>query len=119
MGSYSMFLGRQNPYFENDYTTKCNLQIQCDHYQITSGIFHGPRTKSFTIHTETQKTPNSKSSLEKEDWNWSNQPFQLQIILQSYCHQDSMALAQKETCGLIKQDRGTRNKPMNLWVPYF
>ena len=24
---------------ENDYITKCNLQIQCDPYQITTGIF--------------------------------------------------------------------------------
>ena len=28
----SMFLGRKNQYCENDYTTKCNLQIQCDPY---------------------------------------------------------------------------------------
>ena len=27
---YSMFLGWNNQYCENDYTTKCNLQIQCD-----------------------------------------------------------------------------------------
>ena len=26
-------------------TTKCNLQIQCDPYQITNGIFHRTRTK--------------------------------------------------------------------------
>ena len=26
----SIFLGRKNQYSENDYTTKCNLQIQCD-----------------------------------------------------------------------------------------
>ena len=25
---YSMFLGRKNQYCENDYTTKCNTQIQ-------------------------------------------------------------------------------------------
>ena len=48
-------------------TTKCNLQIQCDPYQITTGIFHRTRTKNFTIHTETQKTPNSQSSLEKKN----------------------------------------------------
>ena len=40
---------------------------------------------------ETQKTPNSQSSLEKEEWNWRNQPVSLQTILQSYSHQDSMA----------------------------
>ena len=61
-----MFLGRKNQYCENDYTTKCNLQIQCDPYQITNGIFHRTRTKNFTVHMETQKTPNSQSSLEKK-----------------------------------------------------
>ena len=34
-----MFLGRKNQYCENDYTTKCNLQSQCNHYRITNGIF--------------------------------------------------------------------------------
>ena len=62
-----MFLGRKNQYCENDYTTKCNLQIQCDPYQITNGIFHRTRAKNFTIHMETQKTPNSQSSLRKKN----------------------------------------------------
>ena len=39
MERYSMFLGRKNQYCENDYTTKCNLQSQCNPYQITNGIF--------------------------------------------------------------------------------
>ena len=49
---YSMFLGRQNQYCENDYTTKFNLQIQSDPYQITNDIFHRTRTKNFTINIE-------------------------------------------------------------------
>ena len=61
-----MFLGRKNQYCENDYTIKCNLQIQCDPYQITDDIFHRTRTQIFTINMETQKTLNSQSSLEKE-----------------------------------------------------
>ena len=64
----------ENRYCENDYTTKCNLQIQCNPYQITNGIFHRTRTKNFMIHMETQKTRNSQSSLEKEKWSWRNQP---------------------------------------------
>ena len=39
MERYFMFLGRKNQYCENDYTTKCNLQIQCDPYQITIEFF--------------------------------------------------------------------------------
>ena len=61
-----MFLGGKNQYCENDYTPKCNQQIQYDPYQITNGIFQRTRTKSLTVHMETQKTLNSQSSLEKE-----------------------------------------------------
>ena len=73
MERYSMFLGRKNQYCENDYTTKCNLQIQCNPYQITNGVFHKTRTKKFIIHMEIQKTLNSQSSPEKEEWRWRNQ----------------------------------------------
>ena len=73
MERYFIFLGRKNQYCENDYT-KGNLQIQCDPYQITNVIFHKTRTKKLTIHMETQKTQNSQSSLEKEEWSWKNQP---------------------------------------------
>ena len=76
-----MFLGRKNQYCENDYTTQCNLQIQCNPYQITKDIFHVTRTKNFKIHLETQNTLNSQSSLQKEEQSWKNQPSWLQIIL--------------------------------------
>ena len=69
-----MFLGKKNQYCEDDYTTKRNLQIQSDPYQITNGISHRTRTKNFTIHMETQKTPNSKNSIEKEERSWRNLP---------------------------------------------
>ena len=62
-----MFLGRKNQYCENDYTTKCNLQIPCDPYQITNGIFHRTRAKNFTIHMETQKTLIAKAVLRKKN----------------------------------------------------
>ena len=119
MERYSMFLAGKNQYCENDYSTKYNLQIQCDPHQITNGNFHRTRTKNFTVHMETQRTLNSQSSLEKEELSWRNQPFWLQIILQSYSHQDSIVLAQKQNYRPMEQDRKPRNKPMHLWVPYF
>ena len=67
MERYVIILGRKNQYCENDYTTKCNLQIHCDPYQITNGIFHRTRTKKFTIHMETQKIPNTKAVLRKKN----------------------------------------------------
>ena len=68
-----MFLGKKNQYFENNYTIKHYLQIQCNPYQITKGIFHRTRTKNFTVHMETRKIQNSQSSLEKEERSWTNQ----------------------------------------------
>ena len=62
-----------------------------------------------------------KAVLWKKSWeeSWRNQPSWLQIILQSYSHQDSMVLAQKQKYRPMEQDREPRNKPMHLWVPYF
>ena len=54
---------------------------------------------------ETQKNLNSQSSLEREEWSWRNQSSWFQIILQSYSHQDSMVLAQKQKYRSMKQDK--------------
>ena len=62
-----MSLRRKNQYCENDYTTKCNLQIQCDPYQIINDIFHRTKTKNFTIHMDTQKSPNSQAMLRNKN----------------------------------------------------
>ena len=35
-----MFMNPKNKYSENEYTTQSNLQIQCNPYQVTNGIFH-------------------------------------------------------------------------------
>ena len=94
-------------------------RFKWDPYQINNGFFHRTRTKNFTIHMKTQKTLNSQSSLEKEEWSWGNQPSWPQIILQSYSHQDSMVLTQKQKYRPMEQDRKPRNRAMHLWVPYF
>ena len=57
----------KNQYSENEYSTQSNLQIQCNVYQATGGIFHRTRINNFTICMELQKPSNSQSSLEKED----------------------------------------------------
>ena len=73
MEKYTMFMDRKNQYSENEYTTQSNLQIQCNPYQDTNGIFHRDRTNNFTTCMEIEKTSKSQSNLEKE-WNWRNQP---------------------------------------------
>ena len=66
MEKYTMFMDQKNQYSENECTTQSNLQIQCNPNQMTNGIFHRIRTTDFKICTETQKTLNSQSNLEKE-----------------------------------------------------
>ena len=56
-----MFLDWKNQYCQNDYTTKDNLQFQCNPFQITHGIFFFPtelkQEKDLKICMETQRTP--------------------------------------------------------------
>ena len=73
MEKYTVFMYRKNQYSENEYTTQSNLQIQCNPYQATNGIFQITRTNNFTICMEIQKTLNSQSNLNKEEWR-RNQP---------------------------------------------
>ena len=105
MEKYTMIMDWKNQYSENEYTTQSNLQIQCNPYKATNGILHRARTNNFTICMEIQKTSNSQSYLEKEEWNWRNQPAWLHTLLQSHSHQDSMVLAQTEI-----QINGTKQK---------
>ena len=39
MEKYTMFMDWKNQYSENEYTIQSNLQIQCNPYQATNGIF--------------------------------------------------------------------------------
>ena len=118
MERYTMFLDLKNQHCGNDYTTQSNLQIQCNPYQTTHGIFHKTRTKNFTICLETQKTPNSQSNPEKEKRSWRNQAPGLQATLQSYSNQDSIVLAQKQKYRSMEQDRKPRGKPTHIWSTY-
>ena len=63
---------------------------------------------------EIQKTSNSQSNLEKEEWNWRKQP----ALLQSHSHQDSMVLAQRQKYRSMEQNRKPRDKSTHLWTPY-
>ena len=67
---------------------------------------------------EIQKTLNSQSNLEKEEWNWRSQPARLQALLQSHSRQDSMVLAQRQKYRSMEQNGKARDKSMYLWTPY-
>ena len=67
---------------------------------------------------EIQKTLNSQSNLEKEEWNWRNQPASLQALLQSHSHQNSILLARRQTYRSMEQNRKPRDKSTHIWTPY-
>ena len=116
MEKYTMLMDWKNQYSENEYSTQSNPWIQCNPYQATNGIFH--RTNNFTVCIETQKILNSQSNLEKEEWNWRNQPALLQTILQSCSHQDSMVLAQGQKYRSMEQNRNPKDKSTHLWTAF-
>ena len=118
MERYTMFLDWKNQHCEKDHTTQSNLQIQCNPYQTTNGIFQRTRTKNFNLYGNT-KDPNSQSNLEKEKRTWRNQAPGLLTILQSYSNQDSMVLAQKQKYRSMEQERKPRDKATHVWSPYF
>ena len=96
MERHTMLLDWKNQYYQNDYTTQGNLQIQCNPYQITKDIFHRTQTKYVKVCLEAQKPKNSQRHPEKEKWSWRNQAPGLQTILQSNGHQNRMVPAQTE-----------------------
>ena len=62
-----MFLDWKNQHCENDSTTQSNLQIQCNPYQTTTGIFHKNRTNNPNICMKSWKTPKAKKILRKKN----------------------------------------------------
>ena len=113
-----MFLGRKNQYCENDYTTKRNLQIQCNPCQITNGIFHRTKRKISQFIRKHKRPWIVETVLRKKNGARGINLLDFRLYYKAtYSHQDSMVLAQKQKYRLMEQDRKPRNKPMHLWVP--
>ena len=63
-----MFMDQKNQYSENENTTQSNLQIQCNPYQATSGIFHRAKKKIISQSVwKYKKTQKAKAILRKKN----------------------------------------------------
>ena len=62
-----MFLDWKNQHCENDYTTQSHLQIQCNPYQTTNGIFHRTRTKISQFVCKHKRPQIAKAILRKKN----------------------------------------------------
>ena len=65
MEKYTVFMDWKNEYCQNGYTTQSNLQIQCNPYQATNGIFHRTRTYNCNLYRNTENLEQPKQSLER------------------------------------------------------
>ena len=119
MEQYSMFMSRKNQYCENDYTTKGNLQIQCDPYQITNGIFHRTRKKNSQFIWKHKRPWIAKAILRKKNGAGGINLPEFRLSYKATVTKTVWYWHKKQKYRPMEQDRKPRNKSMHLWVSYF
>ena len=110
-----MFMDRKSQYSENEYII---YKLNVIPIKLPMVFFRELEQIISQFVCKYKKNSDSQSNLEKEEWNWRNQPAWLQTILQSYSHPDSVVLAQRQKYRSMEQNRKPRDKSTHLWTPH-